>query len=64
MQYHVEVLVPLELQKNHPIFGLQKTLGLYDLLILIPGVHCYIVLVFFSLFTNKKVLYSFLLIIL
>ena len=57
MRYQVDVLLPLKLQKISYYFGLcQKillanqfawffTFDLFDLLILIPGVHCYIVLV-------------------
>ena len=58
MRYQVDYLLPLKLQKISYYFGLcQKillanqcagffTFDLLDLLILIPGVHCYIVLVF------------------
>ena len=56
MRYQVEFLLPLKLQKIY-YFGLCRkillanhfagffTFDLFDLLILIPGVHCYIVLV-------------------
>ena len=57
MRYQVNFLLPLKLQKIY-YFGLCRkillanqfagffTFDLFELLILIPGVHCYIVLVF------------------
>ena len=57
MGYQVDFLLPLKLQKISYYFGLCRkillanqfagffTFDLFDLLILIPGVHCYIVLV-------------------
>ena len=57
MRYQIDFLLPLKLQKISYYFGLcQKillvnqfagffTFDLFDLLILIPGFHCYIVLV-------------------
>ena len=59
MRYEVDFLLPLKLQKISYYFGLCwkillsnqfagfSTFDLFDLLILIPGVNCYIVLVFF-----------------
>ena len=59
MRYQVDFLLPLKLQKISYYFGLCRkillanqfvgffTFDLFDLLILIPGVHCYIVLVHF-----------------
>ena len=56
-QYQVDFLLPLKLQKISYYFGLCRkidlanqfegffTFDLCDLLILMPGVHCYIVLV-------------------
>ena len=58
MRYQVDILLPLKLQKISYYFGLcQKilldnqfagffTFDLFDLLISIPGVHCYMVLVY------------------
>ena len=69
MRCHVDFLLLLELQKNHAFWGYDPkklladlftgffTFELFDLLILIPGIHCCIVLVFFCLFTNEAVLY-------
>ena len=69
MRCHVDFLLLLELQKNHAFWGYDPqnlladlftgffTFELFDLLILIPGIHCCIVLVFFYLFTNEAVLY-------
>ena len=60
MRYQVDFLLPLKLQKIY-YFGLCWkvllanqfagffTFNLFDLLILIPEVHCYIVLVFYWL---------------
>ena len=57
MRYQVDFLIPLKLQKISYYFGLCRqilltnkfagffTFDLYDLLIVIPGVHCNIVLV-------------------
>ena len=57
MSYQVDILLPLELQKISYYFGLCWkillasqfsgffTFDLFDLLILVPGVHCYIILV-------------------
>ena len=69
MRYQVDVLLPLKLQKISYYFGLcQKivlanqfarffTFDLFDLLILIAGVHYYIVLVLSNFFviTDKKI---------
>ena len=61
MRYQVDFLLPLKLQKISYYFGLCWkvllanqfagffTFNLFDLLILIPEVHCYIVLVFYWL---------------
>ena len=58
MRYQIDFLLPLKLQKLSYYSGLCRkillanqfsgfsTFDLFDLLILIPGVHCYIVLVF------------------
>ena len=58
MRYQIYFLLPLKLQKISSCFGLCRkillanqfagffTIDLFDLLILIPGLHCYIVLVF------------------
>ena len=67
MRYQVDFLLPLKLQKIY-YFGLCRkillanqfagfsTFDLCDLLILIPGVHCYIVLVLSTLSSkNDKI---------
>ena len=58
MTYQVDVLLPLKLQKYHAILGYDPkillanqfagffTFDLFDFSVLIPGVHCYIVLAF------------------
>ena len=56
MRYQVDFLLPLKLQKIYYFglcwkillanqFAVFFTFDIFDLLILIPGVHCYIVLV-------------------
>ena len=55
MRYRIDFLLPLKLQKIPILFWVMMentpgqsgffTFDLFDLLILMPGVHCYIVLV-------------------
>ena len=59
MRYQVDFMLLLKLQKISYYFGLCRKIllanqfsgffpfDLFDLLILIPGIHCYIVLVFY-----------------
>ena len=61
MRYQVDFLLPLKLQKISYYFGLywkillaNQFAGLFDLLILIPGPHCYIVLNLCFIATKKK----------
>ena len=71
VRYQVDFLLSLKLQKISYYFGLCWkiflvnqvagffTFDLFDLLMWIPGVHCYIVLVFIYLFSwkTKKLMY-------
>ena len=69
MRYQVDFLLPLKLQKISYYFGLCRkillanqfvgffTFDLFDLLTLVPGVHCYIVL--FSFLTKLSLSYLF-----
>ena len=70
MRYQVDFLLPLKLQKISCYFGLCHkillpsqfagffTFDLFDLLILILGVHCYIVLVYLDLIYLQTVAHS------
>ena len=67
MRYQVDFLIPLKLQKISYYFGLCRKIllanqfagflifDLCDLLIIIPGVHCYIVLVKHIKKSNKNI---------
>ena len=62
MRYQVEFLLPLKQKKNILFWvmlenSLGQTFDLFDLLILLPGVHCYIVLVLFSFKPQQRYFY-------